>query len=180
MVLEAGPTDIALNIFEKSFEICRSLTDDMKNEAMDWQRRAAELGDPRQMVSSSMYEGNTDLGRQMLKDAFLSGHYSAGTILGDFLIGQRVPYVVEEESTPYDEGQFRIDGFAYYYLAVTLAHADRTIEAQSSEMMHQGFNLAVAHLSPFEHEAGIARAKKILRSHPNCCQSSTPYNRRRQ
>jgi len=169
---KADSEGIALGALEQSFEICRSVTDEMKEEAFQWQKTAAELGNPRQAKSYVIgVEGNTAMGRSMLRDAFMSGHYDAGTTLGAFLIGKNYPPETEEGVVLVDERDSRIEGFAYYYLAVAIGHADDSLPASTRESIHRSFNSTVDHMSPSEQEAGIDRAKEILTDHPNCCQS---------
>jgi len=173
----ADADGVVLSALEKSFEICRWLTSDMRENTAHWQRLASENGNPRQMHDYVLTQlGNTAKGRDILTSAFMQGYYDAGTTLGSFLIGQRVPIVEEDGPGAIDERQSRIDGFAYYYLAVTIGHADPAMSGspRMRESIHNQFNQAVSHMSVAEQDEGVQRAKEILAGHPNCCELARP------
>ena len=173
--------DIALMVLEQTYTTCRWVTDDMKDEVLHWKRRAAELGEPQITVDLVVTEeGNTAAGRQKLRDVFLSGYYfRAGRTLGSYLLGVRTPHIAESDSLSLDLWQMQVDGYAYRYLTVLLSDADRTLGGKSSSFSrstHMAFEQAVAHMSHSDQQAGITRAKEILKSYSGCCQSSLPYS----
>lgn len=168
---------IVLSAIENSFKHCDGVTAEMEAEAVTWQKRAAELGDLRLTKAYVRNElGNTKEGRKYIKEVFDNGDYDAGSLLGIYLLGLKWPKSAEDLTQSVDEYQHRVDGFAYYYLAVSLAHADQTFGTGPAEIIHRDFNASIAHLMPHEHEAGIQRAKEILREHPACCRSMGYYD----